>query len=70
MGAPGYAAVGGEADVRRAACRHRGTGAVGAQAWAVSLFRVLYGLSNGVLTILRRTLPQSRFGRGHFSAIS
>jgi len=33
----------------------------GQQAWAVSLFCVLYGLSNGVLTILRATLPQARW---------
>ncbi|NRR29129.1 MFS transporter [Oxalobacteraceae bacterium] len=42
----------------------------GSQAWAVSLFCVLYGLSNGVLTILRGTLPQALFGREHYGAIS
>lgn len=42
----------------------------GARAWAAALFCVLYGLSNGVLTILRGTLPQSLFGRDHFGAIS
>ena len=43
---------------------------LGTQAWAVSLFCLLYGLSNGVLTILRGTLPQALFGRTHFGAIS
>lgn len=42
----------------------------GTEAWAVSLFCVLYGLGNGVLTILRGTLPQTLFGRDHFGAIS
>lgn len=42
----------------------------GTHTWAVSVFCVLYGLSNGVLTILRGTLPQSLFGRDHYGAIS
>jgi len=42
----------------------------GQQAWAVSLFCVLYGLTNGVLTILRGTLPQALFGTRHYGAIS
>lgn len=42
----------------------------GQRAWAVSLFCVLYGLSNGVLTILRATLPQALFGTRHYGAIA
>jgi hypothetical protein len=44
--------------------------AMGTSAWAVMLFCVLYGLSNGVLTILRGTLPLSIFGHGNYGAIS
>ncbi|MGW8391627.1 MFS transporter [Pseudoduganella sp. HUAS MS19] len=44
--------------------------AMGEEAWAVVLFCVLYGLSNGVLTILRATLPQSIFGHANYGAIS
>ncbi|WP_395408797.1 hypothetical protein ACHMW6_24895 [Pseudoduganella sp. UC29_106] len=42
----------------------------GTHAWAVSVFCMLYGLSNGVLTILRGTLPQVLFGREHYGAIA
>ena len=42
----------------------------GAQAWAVALFCVLYGMSNGVLTIVRGTIPQAMFGRANYGAIS
>lgn len=42
----------------------------GQQAWAVSLFCVLYGLTNGVVTILRGTLPQALFGTRHYGAIA
>lgn len=42
----------------------------GTQAWAVACFCVLYGLSNGVLTIVRGTLPQALFGSEHYGAIS
>jgi hypothetical protein len=42
----------------------------GAQAWAVAAFCVLYGLSNGVLTILRGSLPRALFGRDHYGAIA
>ena len=42
----------------------------GKQAWAASLFCALYGLTNGVLTILRGTLPQVLFGSCHYGAIS
>lgn len=30
----------------------------------------LYGLSNGILTIVRGTIPQAMFGRKNFGAIS
>lgn len=42
----------------------------GRNAYAVGLFCVLYGLSNGVLTILRGTLPAAMFGRKQYGAIS
>lgn len=42
----------------------------GAQAWAAAAFCVLYGLSNGILTIVRGTLPQALFGREHYGAIA
>jgi len=42
----------------------------GREAWAVSIFCVLYGLTNGVLTILRGTLPQALFGTRHYGAIA
>jgi predicted MFS family arabinose efflux permease len=42
----------------------------GASAWAAALFCMLYGLSNGILTIVRGTLPQAMFGRTHYGAIS
>jgi len=42
----------------------------GSQGWAVALFCVLYGLSNGILTIVRGTLPQALFGRDNYGAIS
>jgi len=44
--------------------------AFGVQAWGVAAFCILYGLSNGVLTILRGTLPAAMFGRRHYGAIS
>ncbi|RZI44756.1 MFS transporter [Herbaspirillum sp. HC18] len=37
---------------------------------AVALFCMLYGLSNGVLTIVRGTIPQTLFGRENYGAIS
>jgi MFS family permease len=37
---------------------------------AVAVFCVVFGLSNGVLTILRGTLPQELFGRAHYGAIA
>lgn len=42
----------------------------GTQAWAVAAFCVLYGLSNGVITIVRGTLPQAMFGSEHYGAIA
>jgi predicted MFS family arabinose efflux permease len=42
----------------------------GAQAWAVALFCVLYGLSNGILTIVRGAIPQALFGRENYGAIA
>lgn len=43
---------------------------LGSKVWAASLFCMLYGLTNGVLTILRGTLPQALFGSRHYGAIS
>lgn len=42
----------------------------GSQAWAAALFCMLYGMSNGVLTIVRGTIPQAMFGRANYGAIS
>jgi MFS family permease len=42
----------------------------GAQGWAVALFCVLYGLSNGILTIVRGTIPQALFGRENYGAVA
>ncbi|MFC4931593.1 MFS transporter [Massilia sp. GCM10023247] len=42
----------------------------GGQAWAIACFSILYGLSNGVVTIVRGTLPQALFGSAHYGAIS
>jgi predicted MFS family arabinose efflux permease len=42
----------------------------GTQAWAVACFCILYGLSNGVITIVRGTLPQTLFGSENYGAIS
>jgi hypothetical protein len=44
--------------------------AYGDHAYGVGTFCVLYGLSNGVLTILRGTLPAAMFGRKNYGAIS
>ena len=43
---------------------------LGTQAWAVALFCILYGLSNGILTIVRGTIPQTLFGSENYGAIS
>lgn len=42
----------------------------GSQAWGVVLFCILYGMSNGVLTIIRGTLPRALFGARHYGAIT
>jgi predicted MFS family arabinose efflux permease len=42
----------------------------GGYGWGIALFCVLYGLSNGVLTIVRGTIPQIMFGRENYGAIS
>ena len=43
---------------------------VGAEAWGVVLFCMLYGMSNGVLTIIRGTLPRALFGARNSGAIT
>lgn len=40
------------------------------QLWAVAAFCILYGLSNGIITIVRGTLPQAMFGSENYGAIS
>ncbi|MYN06213.1 MFS transporter [Pseudoduganella aquatica] len=42
----------------------------GHHAWAAALFCMMYGMSNGILTIVRGTIPQTMFGRRHYGAIS
>jgi len=42
----------------------------GTHAWSVAVFCILYGLSNGILTIVRGTIPQAMFGRQNYGAIS
>lgn len=44
--------------------------AFGQHLFAVAAFCALYGLSNGVLTIVRGTVPQALFGRENYGAIS
>lgn len=43
---------------------------LGTRAWAVALFCMLYGMSNGVLTIIRGTLPRVLFGPRNYGAIT
>lgn len=43
---------------------------VGTHAWAAVGFCLLYGLSNGIITIVRGTLPQALFGATNYGAIS
>jgi predicted MFS family arabinose efflux permease len=43
---------------------------VGTKAWGVVLFCMLYGMSNGVLTIIRGTLPRALFGARNYGAIT
>lgn len=42
----------------------------GAHQGAMALFCILYGLSNGILTIVRGTIPQAMFGPSNYGAIS
>ncbi|MFP5394259.1 MAG: MFS transporter, partial [Gammaproteobacteria bacterium] len=42
----------------------------GGHGWAVALFCTLYGASNGILTIVRATIPRSLFGPENYGAIS
>lgn len=42
----------------------------GHQQIAMAVFCILYGLSNGILTIVRGTVPQLLFGVRHYGAIS
>ena len=42
----------------------------GVQAWAITCFCILYGFSNGIITIVRGTLPQAMFGSENYGAIS
>lgn len=43
---------------------------LGEHQFAVAAFCILYGISNGVLTIVRGTVPQTLFGRENYGAIS
>ncbi|MBQ5963637.1 MFS transporter [Massilia sp. ZL223] len=42
----------------------------GSQAWMVAMFCMLYGASNGILTIVRGSIPQALFGRENYGAIA
>ncbi|HEX4986587.1 MAG TPA: MFS transporter [Burkholderiales bacterium] len=42
----------------------------GGHAWPLVAFAALYGMSNGVATIVRGTLPATMFGHRHYGAIS
>jgi MFS family permease len=42
----------------------------GQHQWALAVFCALYGLSNGILTIVRGTIPQAMFGARNYGAIS
>lgn len=42
----------------------------GSGMWTVSAFCLLYGVSNGLQTIVRGTLPRSLYGAAHYGAIS
>lgn len=44
--------------------------ALGEQQWVAALFCALYGMSNGVVTIVRGTVPQDLFGRRNYGAIA
>jgi MFS family permease len=38
--------------------------------WPLVLFALMYGMSNGVITIVRGALPAELFGRDHYGAVS
>jgi MFS family permease len=42
----------------------------GSLAWTAAVFCVFYGLSNGILTIVRGSIPQALFGRENYGAIA
>jgi MFS family permease len=42
----------------------------GTERWALAVFCTLYGLSNGIITIVRGTVPQALFGSRNYGAIS
>ncbi len=42
----------------------------GHRQWAMAVFCVLYGLANGIITIVRGTVPQLLFGARNYGAIS
>lgn len=42
----------------------------GEHQFAAALFCILYGMSNGIVTIVRGTVPQDLFGRGNYGAIA
>lgn len=41
-----------------------------AQAWALGLFALLYGMGNGVITIVRGAVPAELYGRAHYGAVN
>ncbi len=44
--------------------------ASGTREWQLVLFALMYGMSNGVVTIVRGAMPALLFGREHFGAVS
>jgi len=42
----------------------------GEQQWAAATFCLLYGVSNGIMTIVRGTIPQALYGRENYGAIA
>jgi MFS family permease len=43
---------------------------LGERQWAAAVFCLVYGAGNGILTIVRGTVPQAIFGRENYGAIS
>jgi hypothetical protein len=43
---------------------------LGTRQWALAAFCLLYGVSNGIMTIVRGTVPLSLFGHAHYGAIA